>query len=103
MIQLLLRSTLPGRRPVRKCIRLHRTVAQQAATLEHVILAGFTHEPAVKLAERLLALAGAPYAKVLYADSGSSAIEIALKLSFHYWRNCGQPARTRFVVLEGGY
>ena len=82
---------------------ISEAVAQQAATLEHVILAGFTHEPAVTLAERLLALAGEPYAKVLYADSGSAAIEIALKLSFHYWRNCGEAARTRFVVLDGGY
>ncbi len=82
---------------------ISEAVAQQAATLEHVILAGFTHEPAVTLAERLLALAGQPYAKVLYADSGSAAIEIALKLSFHYWRNCGEAARTRFVVLDGGY
>ena len=82
---------------------ISEAVAQQAATLEHVILAGFTHEPAVTLAERLLALAGQPFAKVLYADSGSSAIEIALKLSFHYWRNCGEAARTRFVVLDGGY
>jgi adenosylmethionine-8-amino-7-oxononanoate aminotransferase len=82
---------------------ISEAVAQQARTLEHVILAGFTHEPAIALAERLLAAAGNPFAKVLYADSGSSAIEIALKLSFHYWRNCGEPQRRRFVVLEGAY
>lgn len=78
-------------------------VSEQAARLEHVIFAGFTHAPAIALAERLLALAGPPFARVCFGDSGSSAIEIALKLSFHYWRNAGAPARTRFVVLEGGY
>jgi adenosylmethionine-8-amino-7-oxononanoate aminotransferase len=82
---------------------ISEAVAQQAHTLEHVILAGFTHEPAIALAERLLAAAGSPFAKVLYADSGSSAIEIALKLSFHYWRNCGEPLRRRFVVIDGAY
>lgn len=78
-------------------------VARQARTLEHVILAGFTHEPAITLAERLLAAAGSPFAKVLYADSGSSAIEMALKLSFHCWRNSGEPRRCRFVVIDGAY
>lgn len=78
-------------------------VAAQAQQLEHVILAGFTHPPAIRLAERLLALAGAPLAKVVYADSGSSAIEVALKLSFHYWRNGGESRRQRFVVLDGAY
>lgn len=78
-------------------------VAAQARQLEHAILAGFTHEPAIRLAERLLELAGPPFSKVIYGDSGSSAIEIALKLSFHYWRNVGANRKTRFVVLEGGY
>ena len=82
---------------------ISEAVAEQAARLEHVILAGFTHEPAITLAERLIAAAGAPFSKVFYADSGSSAIEIALKMSFHYWRNCGEPRRRRFVVLDGAY
>ncbi|MFO1493076.1 MAG: adenosylmethionine--8-amino-7-oxononanoate transaminase [Lysobacterales bacterium] len=82
---------------------ISQAVAEQAHTLEHVILAGFTHEPAIRLAERLLALAGSPYTRVSYADSGSAAIEIALKMSFHYWRNVGEGSRRRFVVLDGGY
>ncbi|MCB1611633.1 MAG: adenosylmethionine--8-amino-7-oxononanoate transaminase [Xanthomonadales bacterium] len=82
---------------------ISEAVAEQAQQLEHVILAGFTHVPAITLAERLLALAGPPLKKVIYADSGSSAIEVALKLSFHYWRNSGQTARQRFVVLDGAY
>lgn len=82
---------------------ISQAVAEQAHTLEHVILAGFTHEPAIRLAERLLGLAGPPYTRVCYADSGSAAIEIALKMSFHYWRNVGEGTRRRFVVLDGGY
>lgn len=78
-------------------------VAKQAQTLEHVILAGFTHRPAVELAERLLALVGPPFSRVFYADSGSAAIEVALKMSFHFWRNVGQPGKQRFVVFDGAY
>ena len=75
----------------------------QATELEHVILAGFTHEPAIELAERLVTLAPPGLERVFYADSGSAAVEIALKMSFHYWRNLGQPLKTRFVCLSGSY
>lgn len=78
-------------------------IAAQATQLEHVILAGFTHEPAIELAERLIALAPPGLERVFYADSGSAAVEIALKMSFHYWRNVGQPYKTRFVCLSGSY
>ena len=62
----------------------------------------FTHEPAVKLAESLLAVAPPGLARVFYGDNGSSAIEIALKMSFHYWRNQGQAGKRRFIALRGG-
>jgi adenosylmethionine-8-amino-7-oxononanoate aminotransferase len=78
-------------------------IATQAHTLEHVLLAGFTHEPAVRLAETLLAHAPAGMSKVFYADNGSAATEVALKMSVHYWRNCGQPQRQRLLALENGY
>ena len=78
-------------------------IAEQAAQLDHVLMAGFSHPPAIQLAERLLGLVGAPMSRVFYAEAGSAAIEIALKLSFHYWRNLGQPGRRRFVVLDKGY
>ena len=78
-------------------------IAEQAQTLEHVILAGFTHEPAVTLAEKLCALTPDGLDRVFYADSGSAAVEIALKMSFHYWRNLGQDKKTRFVCLSGSY
>lgn len=78
-------------------------VARQAQTLEHVILAGVTHEPAVQLAEQLVALTPPGLDRVFYADSGSGAVEIALKMSFHYWRNAGETQRRRFVTLTGSY
>jgi adenosylmethionine-8-amino-7-oxononanoate aminotransferase len=88
--------------------RIARAIAEQAGTLEQVILAGFTHEPAVALAERLLAFAPreagrAPLAKVFYADNGSAGVEVALKMAFHWFRNQGQPQRTKFIALENGY
>ncbi len=79
--------------------RLH----EQAGRLEHVILAGFSHAPAIELAEKLVAITPPGLDKVFYADSGSAAVEVALKMSFHYWRNLGRPDRTRFVCLSGGY
>lgn len=78
-------------------------IAEQAARLDHVLMAGFAHPPAVQLAERLLAMVGEPMRRVFFAEAGSAAIEIALKLSFHYWRNVGQPKRKRFLVLDQGY
>lgn len=88
--------------------RIAAAIARQAGTLEQVILAGFSHAPAVELAERLLALAPrqagrAPLAKVFYADNGSAGVEVALKMAFHWFRNRGEPGRTKFVALENGY
>ncbi len=79
-----------------------QALAAQASKLEHVIFAGHTHEPAVHLAERLLKLAPAGFNKVFFADNGSAAIEVALKMSFHYWRNRGQQ-RSRFIHLSNAY
>lgn len=80
----------------------------QIDRLDHVLLGGFTHEPAVRLAEKLVAIApkaaGAPsLTRCFYADNGSSAIEVALKMSAHYWRNSGQPNKTRFIALSNSY
>jgi adenosylmethionine---8-amino-7-oxononanoate aminotransferase len=76
---------------------------QQLDRLDHVLLAGFTHEGAVTLAEKLCAIAPKNLARCFYSDNGSSAIEVALKMSFHYWRNAGQPKKTRFIALENSY
>jgi adenosylmethionine-8-amino-7-oxononanoate aminotransferase len=83
--------------------RINAAVREQLEQLEHVILAGFTHGPALELAERLVALAPPGLGRVFYADNGSSAVEVALKMSFHYWRNCGRPRKTKFVTLANSY
>ncbi|GGZ51901.1 adenosylmethionine--8-amino-7-oxononanoate aminotransferase BioA [Lysobacter xinjiangensis] len=88
--------------------RIAEAIAAQARTLEHVILAGCTHEPAVTLAEKLLAIAPrqagrAPLSKVFYADNGSAGVEVALKMAFHWFRNAGEAQRTKFVALENSY
>ena len=88
--------------------RIAAAIAAQARELEHVIFAGFSHEPGLRLAEGLLAVAPrqagrAPLARVFYADNGSAAVEVALKMSFHSHRNRGDEGRTRFVALGNGY
>ncbi len=81
--------------------RINAALKDQIDKLEHVMLAGFTHEPAVQLSERLAKLTGLGHA--FYGSDGASAVEIALKMSFHYWRNCGNPNKKKFVSLEGSY
>ncbi len=83
--------------------RINEAVSAQLERLEHVIFAGFTHEPAVRLGERLVALAPPGLTRCFFADNGSAAVEVALKMSFHYWRNAGRPEKTRFVTLSGSY
>ncbi len=76
-------------------------IRQQLDQLEHVILAGFTHEPVVQLSEKLAKLTGLGHA--FYASDGASATEIALKMSFHYWRNLGREGKTQFLSLQNSY
>jgi adenosylmethionine-8-amino-7-oxononanoate aminotransferase len=82
--------------------RINAAVAAQLEQIEHVILAGFTHEPVEQLSARLVQLAPPGLAHCFYASDGSSAIEIALKMSFHYWRNVGA-TRSRFINLANSY
>nr|WP_121492075.1 aspartate aminotransferase family protein [Cupriavidus plantarum] len=82
---------------------INAALVDQLQTLEHVMLAGCTHEPAVALAERLSALTGGALGHAFYASDGASAVEIALKMSFHYWRNTGLSAKREFVCLRDGY
>ena len=79
--------------------RINAALAEQMGKLEHVIFAGFTHEPAVRLAERLVALAPAGLTRCFLADNGSAAVEVAIKMSFHYWHNRGFKQKTRFMTL----
>jgi len=83
--------------------RIADAIARQARELEHVIFAGFSHEPGVRLAEALLRVAPPGLARVFYADNGSAAVEIALKMSFHYFLNRGEGKRQKFVALRNGY
>ncbi len=83
--------------------RINAALTQQLAELEHVILAGFTHRPVVELSERLAALAPAGLGHAFYGSDGASAVEIALKMAFHYWSNVGKPEKADFVSLAGGY
>jgi len=83
--------------------RINTAVQEQIGQLEHVILAGFTHEPVVRLSERLVQITPAGLDHCFYADNGSSAIEVALKMSYHYWRNSGRPEKTRFINLSNSY
>ena len=83
--------------------RINAALVAQLGELEHVMLAGFTHAPVVELSERLAQLTGGTLGHCFYGSDGASATEIALKMSFHYWRNSGRPQKTRFVSLAGSY
>ncbi len=78
-------------------------IAEQAARLEQVIFADFTHAPAARLAARLSDLLPASLERVFFSDNGSTAVEVALKLAIQYWRNRGEPERRRFAAFSGGY
>ena len=82
---------------------INAAIAAQLETLGHVMLAGFTHAPAVELAERLSRLAPGKLGHAFFASDGASATEIALKMAFHHWANRGKPGKNRFVALAGGY
>ena len=82
---------------------INAALRQQLDTLEHAMLAGFTHEPVVALSEKLSALTGGVLGHCFYASDGASAIEIALKMSHHAWRNAGQASKQHFVCFQGGY
>ncbi|CDF81817.1 Adenosylmethionine-8-amino-7-oxononanoateaminotransferase [Pseudomonas knackmussii B13] len=83
--------------------RINQRIKDQVDQLEHVILAGFSHQPVVELSERLVRLTPEGLSRVFYADNGSSGIEVALKMSYHYWQNIGQPSKKRFVTLTNSY
>jgi len=83
--------------------RINSALHEQIEKLEHAIFAGFTHEPAVKLAEELTRIAPAGLNRCFFADNGSAAIEVAVKMSFHFWRNSGNTRKTRFITLANSY
>lgn len=83
--------------------QINAAIRDQLETLEHTIFAGFTHPAAIELSERLVAATPDGLTKCFFADNGSAAIEVALKMSFHYWLNQGNSRKTRFITLENSY
>jgi adenosylmethionine-8-amino-7-oxononanoate aminotransferase len=83
--------------------RINAALKDQLDKLEHAMLAGFTHEPVIELSEQLASLTGHALGHAFYASDGASAVEIALKMSFHYWRNAGHSQKQEFVCLQGSY
>ena len=83
--------------------RINAALTQQLEELEHVILAGFSHPAVVELSERLVKLTPPGLDRCFYADNGSSAVEVAVKMSFHYWKNLGKTKKTRFITLSNSY
>ena len=82
---------------------INKKIIKQLEKLEHVLLAGFTHMPALTLAERLISLSPKNISKCFFADNGSSAIDAAMKMSHHYWRNQGYNKKTKFISLSNSY
>ena len=83
--------------------RINAALKDQLDRLEHAMLAGFTHEPVVRLSEQLSDMTGRTLGHAFYASDGASAVEIALKMSFHAWRNAGLVDKQEFVCLKGSY
>jgi adenosylmethionine-8-amino-7-oxononanoate aminotransferase len=82
---------------------LDRAARGQLDRMAHVMFGGLTHEPAVQLAEQLLAMTPDPLRRVFFSDSGSVAVEVAIKLALQYWQGRGQPQRSRLLTVRGGY
>lgn len=83
--------------------KINAALETQMNQLEHVIFAGFSHQPGIELAEKLVELTPEGLDRVFYADNGSSAVEIALKMSYHYWLNSGKGQKSQFVHLTNSY
>jgi adenosylmethionine-8-amino-7-oxononanoate aminotransferase len=83
--------------------RINKAITEQLEKIEHVMLAGFTHTPVVELSEKLSALTNGNLGHVFYASDGASAVEIALKMSHHFWQLNGKEQKKKFVCLENGY
>jgi adenosylmethionine-8-amino-7-oxononanoate aminotransferase len=82
---------------------LDGAVREQVGRMAHVMFGGLTHEPAVRLAERLVEMTPGPLERVFFADSGSVAVEVAIKMCLQYQRAVGRPQRTRLLTVRGGY
>ncbi len=82
---------------------LNRALQKQAEKIAHSTFLGLTHEPAIRLAKKLIDLAPEGLMRVFYSDNGSTAVEIALKMAYQYWQLSGRKSKTKFVSLKEGY
>jgi adenosylmethionine-8-amino-7-oxononanoate aminotransferase len=83
--------------------RINNAIKEQLEKIEHVIFAGFTHEPAIELSKNIIRLMPDNITKIFFADNGSSAVEVALKMSFQYWQQTGKTKKTKFAAIDGAY
>ncbi|MDF2722496.1 MAG: adenosylmethionine--8-amino-7-oxononanoate aminotransferase BioA [Paenibacillus sp.] len=83
--------------------RIKQAIARQLEETDHIMFSGFTHRPGIELADKLIAIAPPGLGKVFYSDNGSTAVEVALKMSFQYWRHTGHPRKTKFAYLTNSY
>ncbi|WP_232277687.1 aminotransferase family protein [Paenibacillus sp. 481] len=83
--------------------RIKAAIAEQLNAFDHIMFSGLTHAPGIELAEKLVHITPAGLTKVFYSDNGSTAVEVALKMSFQYWQQTGRPTKTKFVFLDGSY
>ena len=83
--------------------RLNKALYNQAKKIEHVIFAGFTHEPAIKLAKTIVEMCNNDLKHVFFSDNGSTAVEVALKMAYQYWAQTGKPEKSKFVALKNSY
>jgi len=83
--------------------KIKAAIGKQLNSLEHILFAGFSHKPAILLAEKLVSITPKNLNKVFFSDNGSTAVETALKMSFQYWQNIGEKKKTKFVSLEHAY
>jgi len=83
--------------------KIKAAIKKQLNSLEHVLFAGFTHKPAILLAEKLVSITPKNLTRVFFSDNGSTAVEVSLKMSFQYWCNTGQTNKTKFVSLDLAY
>lgn len=83
--------------------RINQAIKDQLDQMAHVMFAGVTHQPAIDLAEKLVKTSSPELTKVFFSDNGSTAVEVALKMSLQYWLQTGKPQKTKFIYLQGGY
>ncbi|MFW2392811.1 MAG: aminotransferase class III-fold pyridoxal phosphate-dependent enzyme, partial [Methyloceanibacter sp.] len=83
--------------------KINAAIARQAETLEHVMFGGFTHAPAVSVAEKLAALLPGDLNRVFFSDDGSTSVEVALKIAYQSWVNRGETGRQTLIAFDGGY